>query len=48
MFFFKTVDKYYKLDVFGSCFFLVHPDFKDLRVLFNLGEFLIALLSFNV
>ena len=36
----------YKLNVFGS--FLVHPDLKQFKSLFIIGEFLVALLSFNV
>ena len=36
----------YKLNMFGS--FLVHPDLKDFKSSFIIGEFLVALLSFNV
>ena len=42
----KPLTNNYKLNVFGS--FLVHPDLKDFKSLFIIGEFLIALLSFNV
>ena len=36
---------FYKLNVFGS--FLVNLDLKDFKSLFIIGEFLVALLSFN-
>ena len=42
----KLLTNNYKLNVFGS--FLVHPDLKDFQSLFIIGEFLVALLSFNV
>ena len=42
----KLFTNNYNLNVFGS--FLVHPDLKDFKSLFIIGEFLVALLSFNV
>ena len=42
----KLLTNNYKLNVSGS--FLVHPDLKDFKSLFIIGEFLVALLSFNV
>ena len=42
----KLLTNNYKLNVFGS--FLVHPDLKDFKSLFIIGEFLVALLSINV
>ena len=42
----KLLTNNYKLNVFGS--FLVHPNLKDFKSLFIIGEFLVALLSFNV
>ena len=42
----KLLTNNHKLNVFGS--FFVHPDLKDFKSLFIIGEFLVALLSFNV
>ena len=42
----KLLTNNYKLNMFGS--FLVHPDLKDFKSLFIIGEFFVALLSFNV
>ena len=42
----KLLTNNYKLNVFGNI--LVHPDLKDFKSLFITGEFLVALLSFNV
>ena len=46
MFSLKLLTNNYKLKVFGS--FLVHLNHKDFKSLFIIGEFLVALLSFNV
>ena len=42
----KLLTNNYKLNVFGS--FLAHPDLRDFKSLFIIGEFLVALLSFNI
>ena len=42
----KLLTNNHKLNVF--CRVLVHPDLKDFKSLFIIGEFLVALLSFNV